>query len=665
MSGESRRAPWLPSAAERDRVARVGATATRVLFGGRAGLALFLGALALYVLTWRAGVLFNDIELYVAMLDRLAGGALALGAVGEFGGSYPGMHHVDGQVYGRGYGLVAFALPVLWGLELLDPLVELRALVVVGWSALLFATAALVGDYVGHRRRGFAAGAVLAALALAANAAVYQPLQVDAAVLALQLSAMLAAAVTVLFVYRLLAHRHGVRAGALGGATALLGTPVAFWASTPKRHALVAMFVVVAVYAFARSRAGETPRRRQTGFRALAYACGGVVTWIHAPEGFTLVAALAVVDLPTAPRNDRRTLATVGGAFALSLLPFFVTNALISGNPLLPPHFLDSFHQGMAAELTDAGAGGGADAGSADGAGAGGSEGTGTGGTGTDADGGFWPVAVAGALVGAAGSLLGEVQSVLPLVRRGVRMYVSGFVALFTEPSRFFGTFVRWGAGDRDPANIFFDGRTNLSVLESAPVVAALVALPLRRRIGEVRSGAVRLRDAVDPVDLLVAVYAALLVFLYVNHLPVHVQATVRYLHPIYPLIAYGLFRVPRVRSVLTGRPRPAVYGFEATVLFGAPLVFAALRRVDATKGDVVQPFGLVALAVAAILAVAIVVSGRDERAEPVAAAAFGVAAGTAALYLLLTAFVLMHYGTSALPAVDVIAGEIRWYTLI
>ena len=638
MSGDSAGYAWLPESARNERLAHVAATLTRVLFGGRPGLALFCGALALYVLTWRMEIFFNDIGLYPWMLDRMVDGHLSLGVPGELNQGYPGMHYRDGRVWGRGYGVVALALPVYWGLELLEPLVDLRWLVVVGFSVTVFATTALVGDLVGRRRRGLAAGAGLGGLALAGNAWFYKPHIAELSTFAMQAATMLAGAVLVVAVYRLLALRHGRTVGALAGATVLLGTPVAFWATTPKRHTLSAMFIVLAVYAFAASREGERTPREAALLRGGAYACGGLLAWAHAPEGITLLGALALVDLPTAPRNDRRTLAVVGAIGGLSLVPFLVTNTLVSGTPLLPPHFLDPYHGESLAALTD-GAGSATSAGSS----AGGAASSGS---------------------SASGGVVAAVEAVRPLAERALGMYVSGFVALVTEPQRVVRTFVRWGETEKDVVNMFFDGRTDLSVLESAPVLAALVALPVWRWAGRLRASERRLRDAVDPVDLFVLVFALLLVSLYINNLPVHVQGTVRYLHPVYPLAVYGIFRIPRVRSLLVERTRAAVLGYEAGVLLGTPLAFGALLFVDASKGEVVQPFGLASLAVAAVLAVALVAGRYDDRFEGVAAATFGVAVAMATVYLLLTAFVLFHYGPSALPAVDALSGEFRWLAL-
>jgi len=673
---------FVPFESARARTEHAAATVTRVCFGGRAGLTVFVASLAFLLLTWRVGTFFNDVEVFPRVLGRMAEGHLSLGTTSEVTELKPGLYHADGQVYGRNYGQVALALPVFWLLDALDPLVDLRWLVVVGWSGLLAATGYLVGEQTGFRRRGLAVGAVASVAALAANAEYYKPFLFDLEVIALQLSTMLIAAFTGVFVYRLLARLHGDRIGLLAGAATVLATPVGFWGIVPKRHALSAMLVVLAVYAFARSRETPQPWRRQTGFRALAYASAGFLAWVHGPEGFTLFFAVAVVDLPTAPRNDPRTLAVVAGVFALSLVPFLITNALVSGNPLMPLRFLDEFKTNDItappdpAPAPDPAPGGGTDGGATpapDGGGGSGGDGSaggsGSGGSGGGGSSSSWipSLPTEWFAVGA------HVASVTPLLNRGLEMYTDGLRALVNQPDRVVDVFFRWGTKEYNPRNVFFDGATNLSMLESAPIVAGLAALPvassvrgLRDRANRLRDGTARLRGIVDPnpVDLLVIVFSLLLTALYIYRLPNRVQVTVRYLHPLYPLLVYGVARQPRVRRVLTGHTRPALLAYEATVLLGTPVALWSLLRFDATKGAFVQTYGLVALGVAAVLAVALLVGSRDERADPLAAVAFGVAAGLVTMYLLMAAFAIMHFGPSALPFFETASGEYRYLTL-
>jgi len=54
-------------------------------------------------------------------------------------------------------------------------------------------------------------------------------------------------------------------------------------------------------------------------------------------EAFFLFVVFIPLDLPTAPRNDLRTLGAIGAVFAAALVPLFVINGLVTGSPLKPP----------------------------------------------------------------------------------------------------------------------------------------------------------------------------------------------------------------------------------------------------------------------------------------------------------------------------------------
>ncbi len=109
--------------------------------------------------------------------------------------------------------------------------------------------------------------------------------------------------VTPVVLYRLLSRVQTRRLGLLSTVVLTAGTPLAFWASVPKRHAVTGTVVVCVAYCLYRSRKpadGEVITQRQT-FRALAYALVGLYAWVHAPEALLLCVAQALVDIPSAP----------------------------------------------------------------------------------------------------------------------------------------------------------------------------------------------------------------------------------------------------------------------------------------------------------------------------------------------------------------------------
>jgi len=438
---------------------------------------------------------------------------------------------------------------------------------------------------------------------------------------------------------------HDRRIGVAAAAGATLATPVAFWATVPKRHVTVTALLVGVVYAFYRSRTDERDAEAllsPTGFRALAYALVGLYTWVHAGEAFAVFLALALVDLPTAPANDRRTLAVVVAAFAASLLPFLLTNVAISGDPIRPPRMLSEF-----GALSGGGAFGGAS-----GAGGGG------GGSGVSA-----PL-----LPGPVRTLVATATERLALI---FGPFVAGAKAVVSDPESLYRTVVRAGydgyIGRHDN-----DQAINLSMLESAPLLAGTVALVAtggrraRSALGRsdgpafgarLRRSVRRLRTSqVCATDALVAVVAVLFTLIYIPRLPLFAQVTVRYLLPVYVLAVYALARQSWARRVLGEHGRAALWSYLAGVLLGAQLLFVAVTVGSFGRGGAFQFHAVVGLAVGAALALSAVGSALDAQADPATAVTCGLAAALGTNLAALSALAYFRYGPHVLPFVDWLA---------
>ncbi|QCJ45914.1 hypothetical protein [Haloprofundus sp. MHR1] len=638
------------------------------IFGDRAGLALFLFSLAFFSLFWRVGVFVNDTYTVANAFVGVADGHLYVDELryGPADGATPGMNVVDGRLYGRNYGQMALALPILWALEL-SALVAAPRLVVVGlWSLTVLGACVVAGRVAGRPAVGDVVGSVAAVGLFAANLPFATPLDPKwFPLMALQLASMLAAALAGVVTYRLLARVADRRAGLAAGALLTVATPVGFWASLPKRHATMALVVVVVLYTFYRSReCAESDPRRALGFRAAAYATIGLSTWVQPAEALTLFVALAPVDLLTARRTDWRTLGVVAAAFALSLLPFLATNAAVTGNPLSPPRLWPRFtgEQALAVEPTS-GTGSesvGSEVGgneTVDAETAGGEDVSGNGGDASNTD----LVASVGVLLVSAldrAALFGE------FLGRGLRASV--------EPVRLYRIFVRSGylagvAGD--------DGgeAVNMALVESAPVLGALVGMvPLavrrvRRSVGKRSNrGAVgdrlfgfltALQSPTRATDLLAVTSFSTFSLIYLHRLPLHAMVTVRYLVPLVPILVYAVVRLESVRDAL-GEWSALGWSYVGTVAVGGQLLLLALLLDGVQLGEAIQLHALVHLAAATALALWVLFAARRDETHPrVGAALVGVACGSTTVFLLLSGWEYFGYaGEFALPAIRVLS---------
>jgi hypothetical protein len=297
-----------------------------LVFGDRVGLAVFLGVVCFAGLYWRADVFITDNLTLIETLSAMSEGRLWVEpATGNYFDA-PGTVVQDGLVYGRNYGQLALALPFLWLLQGITAVANLHLALTALWHLALLGFILVVGRVYGRERLARLGGAAAVGGSFLVNLALLrQFLDPSLPLIALQISTLLAAGLGAVLLYRLLAWQHNRRLGVLAGAAVVVASPVGFWATIPKRHVLVATLCLAVLYLFARSRepsgrswpvVGAVPERR-----ALMYACIALITWVHAAEGLFVFLAVAAFDLPTAPANDRRTLAFVGAVFGLAMVP--------------------------------------------------------------------------------------------------------------------------------------------------------------------------------------------------------------------------------------------------------------------------------------------------------------------------------------------------------
>ena len=659
----------------------------RALVGDRVGLTLWLGTLAFVGLYWRVGFFITDNYTLANALLALSEGSLAIESAPYGSLDAPGTSVVDGSHYGRNYGQVAFAVPFLWALRGATTVADPGLVFATLWSLVVLAIGVQVGHLLDRPSAGATVGSAVALVAFGVNAAYATPIEARLLVpAALQISAIVATAFAVATAYRLLTRLHGRRVGVAAGALTLVATPVGFWASVPKRHVFVIALVLGVAYALCRSRdASPDGPLSATGFRALAYVLVGLLTWIHAGEAFVVFLALVIVDVPTAPSNDPRTLAIVGVAFALSLAPFFATNVLVSGDPITPPRSFSGYAGGgeppaFGGDSGAGGSGGGSggtggsgdpgsgDPGSGD-PGGGGSGGSGSGGSGSGGSGGF-PVPFVGRVTAFVGTLVGTAVWLSTVLFAPL---VDGYDDLVANPGKLNHIFGRGGylsgVASRDDSQAIY-----LTVTESSPLAAGLVAgcaaaiagfARSARRIGTanrpVASALQWLRDgrrapaaATDAFALLTALFFLLT---YATRLPLHAMVTVRYLLVLFPLAVYGLARTPVLRRVVAKQGRLCVWSYAGGVLVGAQLIYVVVAVRDFGPGEAFQLHALAGLAVAGAFALAALASLVDERADRATAVTGGVAAALGTDFLLLSGLFYFQYGPYALPLVDYLAG--------
>jgi hypothetical protein len=234
---------------------------------------------------------------------------------------------------------------------------------------------------------------------------------------------------------------------------------------------------------------------------------------------------------------------------------------------------------------------------------------------------------------------------------------VAGVVVLFTDPEALYHTLIRSGdaAAALDASEQY---SVNLTILESAPVLAAVVGgVPALWRRRNTISIPKRVLSGCTVVDVFAVAVVLATTFQYASRLPVHAQLTVRYLLVLYPLGIYLLVRLPVVRQTLEGNWRVFAWTTAATVLIGGQLLAVGVFLTARGPGETIQFHGVVALVLAIPLSLWALVGRSDGVVGGLGAVLLGITTGVSTVF---TIFVAIEYyplgSTHLLPVVRAFA---------
>jgi hypothetical protein len=164
--------------------------------------------------------------------------------------------------------------------------------------------------------------------------------------MAIQLFNILATSVIVLLSLRIFARYFAdSRIAAFGAAYILVATPITFWAVSAKDHTASVLLIVASIWSLYTYLLDG-----KTRYRYLSYVLVGLSFWVRVFDAIPLLIAIVLTDLLTSTGRVK-ALITAAVTITLGMIPYFLNNYLLFGNPFLSPVYL-SAHQEIPQQIS-------------------------------------------------------------------------------------------------------------------------------------------------------------------------------------------------------------------------------------------------------------------------------------------------------------------------
>ena len=339
-------------------------TLYRYVFSDDTSTLFFFASLTFCLALWNLNIFINDEVTLAAQLINLGHGVLSLETTPtrlyeglSFGGSGPMLAFTyQGHVYAfYTHALAVFAAPFYGLLYIISATVGIRLFFASLWSFSIFMVSWLLGKRWGKPRLGRDLGAFVALGLLIINiyvATKLPPLVFDqwGALMAIQLFNILATSAIVLFSLSIFRRYFANgRIAAFGAAYILVATPVTFWAVSAKDHTASVLLIVASIWSLYMYLLDG-----KTRYRYLSYILVGISFWVRVFDAIPLLIAIVLTDLLTS-EGRIKALITAAVTVTLGMVPYFINNFLLFGNPFLSPVYL-SAHQEIAQQTSSAAA---------------------------------------------------------------------------------------------------------------------------------------------------------------------------------------------------------------------------------------------------------------------------------------------------------------------
>ncbi len=236
---------------------------------------------------------------------------------------------IGNNLYGKfSYSLLILSFPTYYILKIIDGFYGAHLFILQLWAVLGGMVIFLIGK-IRNMKHAKAGGIVSYLILIGVNLYFFKPIYFPkwGELLSIEFTNIIISSFLVLFIYLFFKNFFSDKIALFASFFIMIATPIPFYAITLKHHSLTLFLTILSFYFFYKSYV-----KQDNKFIYLAYISAGLCIWTRILDGSVLLASLLITDFLIFRRSIKYII-SISIVILLSLLPFFIFNYLLVGNP--------------------------------------------------------------------------------------------------------------------------------------------------------------------------------------------------------------------------------------------------------------------------------------------------------------------------------------------
>jgi len=236
---------------------------------------------------------------------------------------------IGDNLYGKfSYSLLILSSPTYYILKIIDSFYGAHLFILQLWAVSGGIVVFLIGK-IRNIRHAKAGGIVSYFILIAVNLYLFKPIYFPkwGELISIEFTNIIISSFLILIIYLFFKNFFSNKIALFASFFIIIATPISFYAITLKHHSLTLFLTLLSFYFFYKSY-----EKKDNKFIYMAYILAGLCIWTRILDGSVLLASLMITDFLIFRRSTKYII-SISIIILISLLPFFIFNYLLLGNP--------------------------------------------------------------------------------------------------------------------------------------------------------------------------------------------------------------------------------------------------------------------------------------------------------------------------------------------